>query len=907
MTRRLKHVLATLVSALVCLTFGAVGASADTDASSGTTQWRDWSFTWDRNSGNEGLTLTDVDYKGVRILGRASLPVMRVYYDNDTCGPYSDQLGGYVYPISWAGGARVAHRSYVKDGQEWLEVGISDRIGSYNLYQAWYFSADGMLDAHVFSSGLQCNVDHRHYPYWLMDFDIDGTGNDRIQRKVGDGWVTQSSEFDGNGTTDRYRVFDAASGVSVDVVPGPGDWPLPGESVVGDAPGSDRAVFGRLSTNVPPLTSNTIAQLVGTFLEGQERPHATGASINGADVSLIYRSRMPHFASEGSTLWHSSGPRFIVRMPAPNQPPAAAAAAVPTIGDAPLDVAFTAAGSTDPDGSTLTYAWNFGDGTTATGVSPSHRYTTPGTYTARVTVRDENGATDSASVRVDVSPAAPSLPISDDFSAATLDGRWQVTDPLGGSQVSTTGTGSLKLAVPGGTPHALWLPNQAVRVTEPTSDDDYDYEVKFTTTPTERFQEQGLITTEADGDWLAFDLWSDGGGRVHAWIGATVNGGGPTTLGAREDLAVTPGAPIWMRVSRDANVWTMEVSSDGATYTPVASVSHTLVPTRVGVHAGNDGPGAPAFTTYVDYVFDRAHPIDPEDGGTSANRAPTAAAAAAPSSGAAPLAVTFSSAGTSDPDGDDLSYRWDFGDGGSSTQADPVHTYAAAGTYTAQLTVMDPATASASASTTVTVAAPAPGTTGISDTFTGPVLDPRWELSDAVGNSSAGITATGQLRIGVPAGSGHPLWVPNQAASVTAAAPDIDGTVTVKFDSFPSGQYTEQGLIYREADGDFLAFDLWSDGGSGLNTWVGAQVNGTGPVTLGDVVHLNDTSGPMWLRVERSGDDWTMSVSRNGTSFARVTQVTHTMQVARIGPLAGNDGTTPPFAALVDQITDSNG
>ncbi|MQM25337.1 PQQ-dependent sugar dehydrogenase [Glycomyces albidus] len=71
------------------------------------------------------------------------------------------------------------------------------------------------------------------------------------------------------------------------------------------------------------------------------------------------------------------------------------------------------------------------------------------------------------------------------------------------------------------------------------------------------------------------------------------------------------------------------------------------------------------------------------------NRTPVAEAAAAPDSGYAPLEVAFSSAGSGDPDGDALEYAWEFGDGGASTEANPVHTYTEEGVYQAVLTVSD--------------------------------------------------------------------------------------------------------------------------------------------------------------------------------------------------------------------------
>jgi glucose/arabinose dehydrogenase/PKD repeat protein len=66
---------------------------------------------------------------------------------------------------------------------------------------------------------------------------------------------------------------------------------------------------------------------------------------------------------------------------------------------------------------------------------------------------------------------------------------------------------------------------------------------------------------------------------------------------------------------------------------------------------------------------------------------PVANASADVTKGVEPLAVHFSSAGSSDPDGDPLSYHWTFGDGTTSTDENPTKTYAEKGVYTARLTV----------------------------------------------------------------------------------------------------------------------------------------------------------------------------------------------------------------------------
>ncbi|AWS43953.1 PQQ-dependent sugar dehydrogenase [Streptosporangium sp. 'caverna'] len=95
-----------------------------------------------------------------------------------------------------------------------------------------------------------------------------------------------------------------------------------------------------------------------------------------------------------------------------NRAPIANATGTPTSGQAPLTVAFSSAGSSDPDGDAITYAWAFGDGGTSTAANPSHTYATNSTYTATLTVRDSKGATGSANVMVGVGNTAPTVTIN---------------------------------------------------------------------------------------------------------------------------------------------------------------------------------------------------------------------------------------------------------------------------------------------------------------------------------------------------------------------------------------------------------------------------------------------------------------------------------------------------------------
>jgi len=73
---------------------------------------------------------------------------------------------------------------------------------------------------------------------------------------------------------------------------------------------------------------------------------------------------------------------------------------------------------------------------------------------------------------------------------------------------------------------------------------------------------------------------------------------------------------------------------------------------------------------------------------TASNQLPVAEANG-PYTGLISQAISFSSAGTHDPDGGALKYSWNFGDGGTSSDPNPTHTYSAAGDYVVVLAVND--------------------------------------------------------------------------------------------------------------------------------------------------------------------------------------------------------------------------
>lgn len=122
---------------------------------------------------------------------------------------------------------------------------------------------------------------------------------------------------------------------------------------------------------------------------------------------------------------------------------------------------------------------------------------------------------------------------------------------------------------------------------------------------------------------------------------------------------------------------------------------------------------------------------------TSANQPPTAVASADVTQGnTAPLTVNFSSVGSSDPEGQPLTYNWNFGDQTTSTQPNPSHTYSQRGRYTVRVTVSDGTNSTPSNVVTITVGRPPqPGITeplnnatfraGNTITFSGFATDPE--------------------------------------------------------------------------------------------------------------------------------------------------------------------------------------
>ncbi len=210
--------------------------------------------------------------------------------------------------------------------------------------------------------------------------------------------------------------------------------------------------------------------------------------------------------------------------------------------------------------------------------------------------------------------AGSSAFVSDDFDTAALDtSLWNIVDPQADGMVSVVGAGTsnaqLVLSVPEGTAHDAWVVNTSLRVMQPAADEDFEIELKFESQPTETFQSQGLLVEDDAGNYIRFDVYSDGGLLSLSLFSAVFADSAPITQ-LNQAIPVSP--VQYLRLTRAGDVWTEHYSFDGQSWTTVASFTHALEVSSVGVFAGNFDPN-PAYTAVVDYFFETSSPIEPED------------------------------------------------------------------------------------------------------------------------------------------------------------------------------------------------------------------------------------------------------------------------------------------------------
>jgi PKD repeat protein len=305
-------------------------------------------------------------------------------------------------------------------------------------------------------------------------------------------------------------------------------------------------------------------------------------------------------------------------------------------------VSFDGSSSNDPDGSIASYSWTFGDGSSGTGMTPTHSYSASGIYTVTLKVTDSIGAT---------ATTTQQLPVG-------LIASFTVTSPpplLQGQPVSFDGSSS---SDPGGSSLSYsWSFGDGSTGTGTTASHIYasygTYTVKLTV--------------------------ADSSGSSTAAQTLVVHEHPPTARFTVPTALPVAGQPVAFDGSPSSD-------PDG----PITSYSWTF-------GDGSTGTGTTPSHIYASYgTYSVTLSVTVGDGQTDSttqqitvHALPVARFAVLTNGPTAGQPVAFSGSGSSDPTASIVSYVWMFGDGTTGTGATPRHTYTSYGTYRATLTVTD--------------------------------------------------------------------------------------------------------------------------------------------------------------------------------------------------------------------------
>ena len=314
------------------------------------------------------------------------------------------------------------------------------------------------------------------------------------------------------------------------------------------------------------------------------------------------------------------------------------------------EVLFSGKNSRDTDGEVIRYDWNFGDGSTGSGVTPAHVYAKPGTYQGKLTVTDNSGtknnqASDEINIIVNEKPLADAGPdqtaaagqelVFDGSASRDLDGKiaeyhWDFGDGQSASGMSTS----------------------------------------------HRYSTSGLFTARL--------MVKDNTGQDAAvdFDEAIITVNGQPTARAGRDWLIAPGGSVFLDGSASSDPdpdslafeWLFS-DSKGAAATARTSRIFELPGSYMAILTVNDR----SMT---------ANAIDRDTLIIRVNSAPIANAGKNIHS--CDKTLLFDGAQSADPDGDPLTYSWDFGDGSKPAGgARVLHDFARGGTYPVILTVDD--------------------------------------------------------------------------------------------------------------------------------------------------------------------------------------------------------------------------
>lgn len=413
-----------------------------------------------------------------------------------------------------------------------------------------------------------------------------------------------------------------------------------------------------------------------------------------------------------------------------NQAPIANFTTSTSSGFAPLPVNFDASTSTDNEGPIASYAWDFGDGNTGTGVNASNTFATAGIYTVSLTVSDADGLTDTYDAQIQVSNDPGNGDICFDEAGGQVVIEAENYSALGAGTGNAAGVAWVNITDPAASNGAAVRaePNTGTWTGLSLNGPRLDYSINFNSAGTYK------VFVRTNSPNANDDSYHVG-----------LNGIGVTNLSGFGMGGVGPW--FWASSANNSEQVVINVPSAG---------KHTL-----SVWMREDGVALDKLVITKLAAPSATGPVESSQiaCGGAANLAPIASFVATPSSGTAPLPVSVDASASSDPDGPIASYAWDFGDGTTATGVSASHTYNNAGTFNIVLTVTDTAGLSSQASNTISVSPSGNGPLCFEESNgelvmeaenfssivagTGNVANHTWETySDATASSSAAVRAT---------------------------------------------------------------------------------------------------------------------------------------------------------------------
>ncbi|MBN1559790.1 hypothetical protein JW998_06040 [candidate division KSB1 bacterium] len=211
---------------------------------------------------------------------------------------------------------------------------------------------------------------------------------------------------------------------------------------------------------------------------------------------------------------------------------------------------------------------------------------------------------------------------SDDFSSAELNPQiWKFIDPVGDAAYQLTGS-HLKIFLPQGSDHDIWRTgNRAARLMQPVYDADFQVEAHFDMQLFKQYAMQGILVECDDDNFIRFEFNSTSMDlRIYA---ATFVDGEPRT---RALVTIEQHNLGYMRIARSGDEWIQSYSCDRREWHDGATFTHPITVTAIGLYAANAG-SFPTVTASIDYFFNQAMPIHPEDKVTAVPQKPARVAA----------------------------------------------------------------------------------------------------------------------------------------------------------------------------------------------------------------------------------------------------------------------------------------